>query len=583
MNIFIVLLFIACGRSAHEEQFDRAENLLLSAPDSAVSLIDSLQRDSSRLSRAELMHLRIIMADQLNKTYQPIALTPELQEAVTWYDRHGTPNERMRAICLLGYAHQCGDEFPAAVTYYEKAADSADTLSSDCDYRLLSRVYSHLSEAYGLQRAHQMSIEALTKGMRYAIIAKDTLAAISFRAIMAEDYQALGNIDSVLSISLETHEQYKRLGYDDYAGYTLAPVINASIDSVNPDIKRLKYYMDIYEGMTGIFDENHIIHNGRDSYYYVKGEYYLKTGSIDSALIMFRNSSYLSHRLKDRMNGLYGLHNAFLSMGERDSAMKYAEEFFLKSDTVNKQLATEEVIRTSKLYNYERNRKEAERSRAEAEKEHVRVFLLLSLCLLLLVSGGTLFIYLRKRSKLRITKLQMRLDDACEELQSTESDLAMLRLNNAEAIASLRKEKEKKEQQLHKTITELTELLDASHKDNGHPYTKTGTDDEVDTLIRLFRQSPVDHPITSDKWKRIIRYIKRASPRFYEKIWRNDSLSIVEKKLCVLIYLGIKPSLISIALDRSSQDVTNMRTRLLMRVFGMKGGAKDFDSLICKI
>ena len=50
----------------------------------------------------------------------------------------------------------------------------------------------------------------------------------------------------VINSSSETHEQYKRLGYDDYAGYTLAPVINASIDSVNPDIKRLKYYMDIY-------------------------------------------------------------------------------------------------------------------------------------------------------------------------------------------------------------------------------------------------------------------------------------------------------------------------------------------------
>ena len=578
LNIFIVLLFIACGRSAHEGQFDRAENLLLSAPDSAVSIIDSLRRDSSRLSRAELMHLRIIMADQLNKTYQPIALTPELQEAVAWYDRHGTPNEMMRAYYLLAGGYRDNGDAPKAIENYNMAIDKAEPLTADCDKSLLARVHGQAGDILYKQCLKSEAIREYDKACGLALAEKDTLSYWLYKDGKTHCYYDLNMLDSAMINCESVYNGLVSIGQQEYANCTLPPLIYTSL--IKEENEKARKYLILFTNQTLRLPDDSA-RQAKAAIY--KGMYLTNTQHYDSAQACLEKARSLSDNIYDDVLVNKCLYNLYKKSGQRDSLLKYSELYVETSDSSVVQLQWDVTQRTHALYRYNRYQRQAIAKTAEAEKEHVRVFLLISLCLLLLVSGGTLFIYLRKRSKLRITKLQMRLDDACEELQSTESDLAMLRLNNAEAVASLRKEKEKKEQQLHKTITELTELLDASHKDNGHPYTKTGTDDEVDTFIRLFRQSPVDHPITSDKWKRIIRYIKRANPRFYEKIWRNDSLSIVEKKLCVLIYLGIKPSLISTALDRSSQDVTNMRTRLLMRVFGMKGGAKDFDSLICKI
>ena len=84
------------------------------------------------------MSVLIDRADSLNRSYVPMTdgIDSLLLEAVEYYDRHGTPNQRMRAHYLLGCSYRDLDDAPQALHCYQDATDAADTLDSDCDYGL---------------------------------------------------------------------------------------------------------------------------------------------------------------------------------------------------------------------------------------------------------------------------------------------------------------------------------------------------------------------------------------------------------------------------------------------------------------
>lgn len=70
-------------------------------------------------------------ADSMNRAYIPMTdgIDSLLLEATHYYDRHGTPNQQMRAHYLLGCAYRDKGEAPAALQSYQDAVDCADTLS----------------------------------------------------------------------------------------------------------------------------------------------------------------------------------------------------------------------------------------------------------------------------------------------------------------------------------------------------------------------------------------------------------------------------------------------------------------------
>lgn len=61
---------------------------------------------------------------------------------------------------------------------------------------------------------------------------------------------------------------------------------------------------------------------------------------------------------------------------------------------------------------------------------------------------------------------------------------------------------------------------------------------------------------------------------------RHKSLTEADKHLIQLIRLRFQPSEIAVLMQMSPQRVTNTRSRMLVRLFNTKGGAKDFDRRI---
>ena len=60
-------------------------------------------------------------------------------------------------------------------------------------------------------------------------------------------------------------------------------------------------------------------------------------------------------------------------------------------------------------------------------------------------------------------------------------------------------------------------------------------------------------------------------------------LGTKEQAVCLLIRQHFQPSEIAILVASSPQSITNLRVRLLQKLFNETGGAKDFDQRICQI
>ena len=73
----------------------------------------------------------IAEADSMNRNYVPMTSDSLLLQACEFYDRHGSPNERMKARYLLGCVYRDLGEAPRAVDCYQQAADCTDTLAVD--------------------------------------------------------------------------------------------------------------------------------------------------------------------------------------------------------------------------------------------------------------------------------------------------------------------------------------------------------------------------------------------------------------------------------------------------------------------
>ena len=104
----------------------------------------------------------------------------DVQPYVDYFDRHGEPNDRMLAHYLLGRAYHEHGEAPMALQYYQQAIECADTTASDCDFAQLSRVYAQMGQVFYYQRLVHQQLPIINKAIEYALIAKDTLTAMSY-------------------------------------------------------------------------------------------------------------------------------------------------------------------------------------------------------------------------------------------------------------------------------------------------------------------------------------------------------------------------------------------------------------------
>ena len=101
----------------------------------------------------------------------------------------------------------------------------------------------------------------------------------------------------------------------------------------------------------------------------------------------------------------------------------------------------------------------------------------------------------------------------------------------------------------------------------------------TDCVITLHRLASRGRQAPENSRQELYQLVANHDPSLMKTLHQSH-LNEKERLVCLLIRLRFIPSELSVLLGISPQNVTNMRQRLLQKLFHAQGGAKDFDERI---
>lgn len=104
--------------------------------------------------------------------------------------------------------------------------------------------------------------------------------------------------------------------------------------------------------------------------------------------------------------------------------------------------------------------------------------------------------------------------------------------------------------------------------------------DEYDALQRRVATGQL---LKEEEWNDIEAQTKKVYPGFCSSLRTLHPMSALEYQVCLLIKLRIAPTDIAAVLARDVSTISTVRSRLYKKVFGRKGGAKEWDDFILSI
>ena len=104
-----------------------------------------------------------------------------------------------------------------------------------------------------------------------------------------------------------------------------------------------------------------------------------------------------------------------------------------------------------------------------------------------------------------------------------------------------------------------------------------------DEYHALQRRIATGQRLKEDDWNGIEHQIRKVYPGFSSQLRNLHAMSELEYQVCLLVKLRIVPSDIAAVLARDVSTISTVRSRLYKKVFGQKGGAKEWDEFLLSI
>ena len=104
-----------------------------------------------------------------------------------------------------------------------------------------------------------------------------------------------------------------------------------------------------------------------------------------------------------------------------------------------------------------------------------------------------------------------------------------------------------------------------------------------DGYLSLQRRIATGQRLQEAEWADLENQMKKVYPGFSSQLRSLYAMSELEYKVCLLIKLRMAPTDIASVLARDVSTISTVRSRLYKKVFGQKGGAREWDEFILSI
>lgn len=568
----IVSLFVLAGchgDKQYDDLLQQADSIMNIDDDSAkvaIQLLDKAKPQLNDFSKAQRMRYQLLYHKAMNKADISFSSDSIMKNVVAYYEKHGTSNERMLAYYMLGCVYRDIHEAPLALEYYNKATEQADTVSQDCDYSTLYRIYSQMGVLFEKQYLFNQEFIAYNKATKYAYMAKDTLNAL---LCYMNSYIDLNQNDSIITRNLRAANLLRKHGYNYYANMAFGS--NYPYYTKKNDYIKAKEAFEEYKKIN--FEGNSNYKDASAYLLYNEGMYYLFANQLDSAHISFQKSYIYAQSYSNKCAATKGLAKYYTKTNHSALAAKYALLSSEYNDSSLYELRESQLQQMQAMYDYSRNQKLAKEAEYKAKQRLNTIYLIIiSSCLILL---SAVYIY-RKNIRKRNHKLlvaQRLYKASILKLQTTKTELAHLKNLNETKIAALIKEKEAVIENLQKEINQYESIHSGR---NLVEINKQLMDTFVYKKLAYIECHPQEK-ITDETWDNLEETLEGMIPSL-----ANIKLKLSKKeyRICLLTRLHFSPSAISCFMQCNLPDISMSRKRMLSKLCEKDGKPKELDEYI---
>lgn len=457
--------------------------------------------------RYDLLNIRL-----RDKQYIVPSSVDSAKVVAGYFEKHGTPKDRIRAYHYLSSAYRDLHDRPNAILNDLKAMEIADK-ESVIDSAMLERIYSQLSTLYRQQLNTKKSIEMAIK--HYELSDDKIWAAMD----VANAYCFDGDTANAMKYY---DQSFKVLGKDSAFNYHpgLHTELLARFTEVGQKTKA--------STMKRILEEVPVEYRPQN-YNTAMGEYCLKYESVDSAIHYYKQDLNESIPIDTRCDAAHDLMLCYEHKGIADSVAKYALLFAELNDAVIEDRRFEQTRNAEAEYHYQRNIEEEAAIMKRDEAIRTRLFAM-SLLLVLIVSGSVVF-YLNRRKRMleQIVARDKQISEYSKEIKvkTAQNDALM-------QMALMR-----------------------------------NTEDNATEIIEKFKKSALgQHSLTNNDWEELMSAIDAMYPTFKREI--QDKIPRLSKPVLRTAYLmkaGISNPEIANLMDIPRQTVW-YRSNLIKKALG---------------
>ena len=156
--------------SAVVEELDWAEAVMEEHPDSALALLDTLDRSRLRTRGAKARHA-LLYSQALDKNWIDLSTDSIIKPAVKYYARHGSPDDRLKAQYYLGRIYQNAGDNESAMRCFV----NAEGYASKCDDAVMAgRLYTAMTAIYYSVYQFEAALPASVNAAESYLEAADT-------------------------------------------------------------------------------------------------------------------------------------------------------------------------------------------------------------------------------------------------------------------------------------------------------------------------------------------------------------------------------------------------------------------------
>lgn len=586
--LILIMVLVGCNQSdKFDDALNRADNIMEARQDDAkvsMSMLDSMRPQLAEMSKTQRMRFHLLYSKAMNKGYVDFTSDSIMLKVVDYYDRHGSDYEKMTANYLLGCVYRDLGDAPTAIKYLNEATnyEEADKKS----YRMLAHIHNQIVELLEKQTLYNNTISELDIARHYALLAGDTVDAITLLSLKTPTYMFNNNTDSAEKIVDSCINMYMASGYHQCAaqisGYGLIYLIQQG------HLDKARERMAMYEKESGYFHHGEIV-AGKEVYYYFKGLYFLGVGDTDSAETLFRKCLKYKDDL-NTLNGAYhGLSLLYDKIGPADSTAKYALLAYEANDSSYQRDMAEKLISQQALYNYSRHQEAALKSAKKTAT--LQKWLFGTLFILIALVCSTLYVFRKKKRTVqkRMAMMQERYETEKTLLQREMEEMNALLEEKQSLLESKYNLLERKKKELDIEIGKREQSI-AALQERVAEYERDMNIKDIAVMEDEIQSAPVkddfsyylknvsEQPSSKD-WDRLIRFSKNKLLKLYVML-RNYNISERELRICILTRLMFKPKEIAVLVGCRFPEVSLTRSRLLKKIYGIDGKASDFDKRI---